>query len=91
MTKDGRFDYNDLKDMADFAAMENDSLEFRRELVKEAFEVNGFEWRGLSDKILNWFAGADHDESHLPAGPELIPAICAIDFDVHEVRPLRHE
>lgn len=84
-----RFTYEILWDMANVAAMDNDSMAYRIEVVKEAFEAEGYHWKELDIKYLAYLAGKDHTESHLPKDPKLLPAIvhreCGID-----IRTLRY-
>jgi hypothetical protein len=76
-----RFDYTDLKDMADMAARDNDCMGYRIELIKEALEISGYTWKELDRSELMWLAGSDHNESHLPTDAKLLPIICRQEFN----------
>lgn len=71
MTKDGRFEYDDLRDMLIVAKTDNDNMGYRVEIVRELFEIRGYDWRKLTDftdfDVLRYIA--ENPETEVPEHP----------------------
>lgn len=81
MIKD-RFDYNDLRDMAEVFCQNKDDMAIRIEVIKEICELPevGIDWGKLDKRILYYYAQCPE---HIPASPWMFKR--AIHMDAEEM------
>lgn len=73
-----KFDYNDLRDMADVFCIDNESMELRIEVIKEICELPevAIDWRKLDIRLLRYYAKCP---KHIPADPRMFKRAIIMD------------